>query len=61
MRAGINLDQRVVIGEEIKTLSVFGAAGGNRGADRADVVAQMRRARGGDAGEDAQRAHAGKA
>ena len=57
-RAGSShLDQRVVVGEEIEALDAGRAAGGDRRADRADVVAQVRRAGGGDAGEDAGGSH----
>jgi hypothetical protein len=41
----------VVVGEEIEALDAGGAAGGDRRADRADVVAEVRRAGRGDAGE----------
>ena len=53
MRAGlVALDQRVVVGQEVEALGAGAAAGLHRRADRADVVAQVRRAGGGDAGED---------
>jgi hypothetical protein len=51
----VALDQRVVVGQEVEVLGAGAAAGLHRGADRADVVAQVRRAGGGDAGEVADR------
>jgi hypothetical protein len=50
-RGVLALDQRVVIGQEVERLHVLTAAGLNGRQDRADVVAQMRGAGGGDAGE----------
>ena len=52
-RRVVALDQRVVVGQEVEALHAGQAAGAHRGADGADVVAQVGRARGGDAGEDA--------
>src|SRR5690606_39244508 len=56
-RRVLDLDQRVVVGEEIETLGPGIAAGGHRRADGADVVAQVRGAGRGDAGEDAGTGH----
>ena len=50
-RRFVALDQRVVVGQEVEVLGAGAAAGRDRRADRADVVAQVRRAGGGDAGE----------
>ena len=50
-RGLVALDQRVVVGQEIEVLGTGTAAGLHGGADRADVVADVRRAAGGDAGE----------
>ena len=47
----VALDQRVVIGEEEECVVAAAQAGRDRGPDRADVVAEVRRAAGGDAGE----------
>ena len=47
----VNLDQRVVVGQKVKTLHTWAQAGLHRRANRAHVVAQMRRARGGDTGQ----------
>ncbi len=49
----IALDQRVVVGQEIKGVGGRVAAGQDGRADRASVVAQVRRAGGGDTGQDA--------
>jgi hypothetical protein len=49
----IALDQCVVIGHEEKALHPRLAAGFDAGAHRADVVAEVQGAGGGDAGEDA--------
>ena len=49
----VALDERVVVGQEIEALHARLAAGAHRRADGADVVAQVRGAGGGDAGEDA--------
>jgi hypothetical protein len=48
----IAFDQGVVVGQEVEGIGICVLAGKNRGADRAGVVAQVRRAGGGDAGED---------
>ncbi len=50
----VALDQRVVIGKEIKILSARAAARLNGRANGADVVAQVRRTGGGDAREKAR-------
>jgi hypothetical protein len=50
-------DERVVVGQKVKTLHAGAQAGGDGRADRADEVAQVRRAGGGDAGEKAGGAH----
>ena len=52
-----HLDEGVVVGQEIEIAGVGLAAGAHRGADGAHVVAQVGRARCGDAGEDATKAH----
>ena len=44
-------DQGVIVRQKVERLHVPPAAGFDGGQDRADVVAQMRRAGGGDAGE----------
>ena len=49
----LRLDQAVQVGQEEEALDIRGLAGGNGRADRADVVAEMGSAGGGDAGEDA--------
>ena len=49
----VALDERVVIGQKVKTIGAGVAAGLHRGADGAHVVAQVGGACGGDAGEDA--------
>ena len=55
------LHQRVVVGEEIERLDVRAPARSDRGPDRAHVVAEVRAAGGGDAGQDAALcAHAGR-
>src|SRR6185312_9832931 len=51
-RGIVALDQRVVVGEEEERVDIRAPAGGDRRADRARVVAQVRGAGGGDAGED---------
>ncbi|MNN03235.1 hypothetical protein D3C81_1159170 [compost metagenome] len=48
----IALDQGVVIRQEIERIGIAVTAGQDRRADGAGVVAQVRRAGGGDAGED---------
>ena len=48
----IAFDQGVVVGQEIERIGIAVAAGEDRRADGAGVVAQVRRAGGGDAGED---------
>src|SRR5690606_19375671 len=53
------LDQRVVVGEEVEAFHARAAAGGDGRADGAGVIAQVRGARGGDAGEDAGGWHGG--
>ena len=53
----LHLDQRVVVGQEVETLHARRPARGQRGPDRAHVVAQVRSAGGGDAGEDAGDCH----
>src|SRR3546814_20592219 len=55
------LDQGVQVGEEVEALDVRRLRRGHRRADRTDVVAQVRGAGGGDAGEDAglARGHGG--
>ena len=51
----IALDQRVVVRQEVKALHAGRAAGTHRGANGAHVVAQVGRACGGDAGQNAAR------
>ncbi|GAB1384440.1 hypothetical protein MASR1M50_27610 [Burkholderiales bacterium] len=51
----VALDQRVVVGQEVEALHAGLAAGTHRRANGADVVAQVRRAAGGDAGQDPAR------
>ncbi len=51
------LDERVVVRQEVEALHAGPLAGRHRGADRADEVAQVGRARGRDAGEKARGAH----
>ncbi|MCY1400374.1 hypothetical protein D9M71_154540 [compost metagenome] len=48
----IALDQGVVVGQEVERIGIAVTAGDDRRADGASVVAQVRRAGGGDAGED---------
>ncbi|MNG59235.1 hypothetical protein D3C79_173700 [compost metagenome] len=48
----IAFDQGVVVGQEIERIGIAVAAGEDRRADGAGVVAQVRRAGGGDASED---------
>src|SRR5690606_32718735 len=52
-RRVVALYQRVVVGQEVEGVHVAGAAGDDGRADGAGVVAQVRGARGGDAGKDA--------
>jgi hypothetical protein len=52
-RRVVALDERVVVGQKQEALDPGLAAGRDGGPDGADVVAQVGRARGGDAGEDA--------
>src|SRR5690606_22461768 len=52
-RRVLHLDQRVQVGEEVEALDVRRLRRGHRRADRTDVVAQVRGAGSGDAGEDA--------
>jgi hypothetical protein len=47
----------VIVRQKIEGIHVGGTAGLHRWPDRADVISQMRRAAGGDAGEDANLAH----
>jgi hypothetical protein len=47
----------VVVGQEVEALDAGLAAGGDRRADGAGVVAEVGRARGGDPGEDALDSH----
>ncbi len=49
----IAFDQGVVVGQEVERIGIAVATGKDRRADGAGVVAQVRRAGGGDAGEDA--------
>ena len=51
------LDQRVVIGEKEKRLAIRRRRGRDRGAYRADIITQVRCARGGDPGQYAACAH----
>src|SRR5262245_29115593 len=48
----VALDQGVVVGQEIEGVDVAGAAGNDGRANGARVVAEVRRAGGGDAGKD---------
>ena len=48
----IALDQRMVVSQEIKRIGIGGAAGDNCRANGAGVVAQVRSASGGDAGQN---------
>ena len=48
----IALDQGVVVGQEVEGIGIRVFAGEDRRANRTGVVAQVRRAGGGDAGED---------
>ena len=60
----IALDQRVVVGQEVVAFHVRAQAGLHGRAHRADIVAQVGRAGGGDAGEEAGNGggdHVGKA
>jgi hypothetical protein len=52
-RRVVALDQRVVIGQKEEALHARRLAGDDGGADGAHIVAQVRRAAGGDAGENA--------
>ncbi|MNZ91669.1 hypothetical protein D3C78_1106630 [compost metagenome] len=50
----IAFDQGVVVGEEVERVDTWLTAGEDRRADGTGIVAQVRRARGGDTGKDAR-------
>ncbi|MEI2749681.1 MAG: hypothetical protein V9E88_13085 [Ferruginibacter sp.] len=50
-RRVLTLDQGVIVGQKVERLHVLAAASLNRGQNRANIVAQMRSARGGNASQ----------